>query len=224
MNERLAAALRGMGPLGAAVFLAILAFSIFAPPADLHTILGVGLILLWAKVSRTPLRDIGLVRPPSWRDLGIGVLLGLLDKLLMKSVVLPLMGAPAVNARFQHVVWDVKRIVVVLVLAIVSAGICEEIVYRGYLFDRLGKWFGDSSAARAAIVVLAAILFGVIHSFQGVFGAVNAGLGGLIAGVIYYANGKRLPMIMAMHATFDVAGFLLIVFGLEERAAHLFFR
>ena len=224
MNENRAAALRGMGPVGAAVFLAILGISIFAPPADLHTMLGAGLILLWARLSRTPFREIGLVRPVWARDLGIGIALGLLEKLVMKSVVLPLLGAPAVNPRFQHVVWDAKRLVVVLFLVIVSAGICEEIVYRGYLFERLGRWLGDSSAGRAAIVVLSAALFGAIHSFQGAFGVVNAGLGGLIAGAIYFADGKRLPMVMAMHATFDVAGFLLIVFHLEERAAHLFFR
>src|SRR5947207_10378570 len=65
-DDRLAAKLRGFGPLGIIAILAII-FSgnlflgrMFALP------IGAILMLIWVRLSRTPWRDIGYVRPKSW--------------------------------------------------------------------------------------------------------------------------------------------------------------
>ena len=57
-------------------------------------VIGAILVLIWAGVTRTPLREIGLVRPRSWaRAVVVGCLFGVAFKVVMKAFVMPLFGA-----------------------------------------------------------------------------------------------------------------------------------
>src|SRR5215831_729704 len=91
LPERLARGLRGFGPLWN------LSFLIIALGSAIFTGLGALLVLLWAYLSNTPLRELGFVRPRNWgRTVLAGLALGVVSKLAMKSVVMPLLGAPPV--------------------------------------------------------------------------------------------------------------------------------
>jgi len=58
---------------------------------------------------------------------------------------------------------------------IAGAGFGEEIFFRGYAFERLGKLFGESIVAKISIVLLTSIWFGLAHySVQGVAGTEQA--------------------------------------------------
>jgi hypothetical protein len=59
-EDRIAAGLRGFGPLGIVAILVILAGNGLVAP------LSAVLVLVWAWRSRTPWRQIGYVRPKSW--------------------------------------------------------------------------------------------------------------------------------------------------------------
>ena len=59
-DDAVAARLRGFGPLGVASILGIMAGNLLVVP------LSAILVLLWARRSRTPWREIGYVRPVSW--------------------------------------------------------------------------------------------------------------------------------------------------------------
>jgi len=107
---------------------------------------------------------------------------------------------------------------------VVAAGFGEEAVFRGYAFERLGKLFGYGRAARIAIVLFTAALFGSIHyADQGLAGAEQATIVGLIFGAIF-ANTGRLWMLMCAHAAFDLTAIAIIYCNLETAAAHLVFR
>src|SRR5256885_95071 len=74
-DNRLAARLRGFGPLG---ILAI--FIILAGNAIVISLSGI-LVLVWARLSHTPWREIGYVRPKSWLgSLAIGLVFGIAFK------------------------------------------------------------------------------------------------------------------------------------------------
>src|SRR6059058_3190287 len=83
-EDRWAKRLKGFGPLGILVMLVV-------PFAGIPLI-GALLVLVWARLSKTPWREIGYVRPRSWtRDLGLGIVFGAAFKLLMKTIVMPLL-------------------------------------------------------------------------------------------------------------------------------------
>jgi uncharacterized protein len=218
-DERLAAKLRGFGFLGILAILVILAGNLILPP------LSAVLVLLWAYFSRTPWREIGYVRPKSWLTTAVvGIIFGASFKLLMKAIVMPLLGAPPVNQAFHYLAGNRAAIPAALWMMIVIAGFGEETLFRGYMFERLGKLFGKSVIAKAAIVVFTSVVFGLLHySFQGIPGAEQATIVGLIYGTIFAITG-RILILMFAHAAFDLTAYALIYWNLETSVAHWIFR
>jgi membrane protease YdiL (CAAX protease family) len=211
--------LRGFGPFGVVAFLIILAGAlVFMPIAAV-------LILLWAWLSKTPFAELGLVRPKSWiGGLVVGVVLGVALKFLLKAIVLPLLNAPPVNATFHDIAGDPQALAWFLAYVIVGAGFSEELVYRGYLFERLGKLIGKGASATAVTVLLTTALFAVSHWQQGLFGIVNAAITGLAVALVYLACRRRLFVPMVMHAAFDITAAVMIYLGLETQVSHLVFK
>jgi uncharacterized protein len=218
-DGRQSAALRGLGITGViATVLIGLAGPVLEP-------LGAVLTLGWARWSRTPLRDLGLVRP---RNIVVTVLTaaacGVLFKLAMKSVVMPLLGAPPVNPAYHWLQGDTRALPGMLFDVIVGAGFNEELVFRGFLFLQLGKALGTGRRARIVIVLLTSLWFGGLHAFgQGLAGAEQATITGLAFGTFYAATGRLWPIVIA-HAAFDVTAVGIIYAGLETTVAHGFFR
>ena len=107
---------------------------------------------------------------------------------------------------------------------IVGAGFGEETVFRGYLFERFGKLFGSSIGAKAAIVVITSLWFGMEHySVQGLPGTEQATIVGLVYGTIFAVTG-RIWMLMCAHAAFDLTAYAMIYWNLEVKVAHLVFK
>ena len=211
--------LRGFGPLGLFVVLAVvLADAVLKP-------LGAVLVLLWARRSGTPWRDLGFVRPKSWvATIAVGVVFGIAFKFFMKAVVMPLLGADPINPAYHFLAGNLAALPGMLYLVIVGAGFGEETVFRGFFFERLGRLLGRGAGAKAAIVVLTTILFALAHySGQGLPGVEQATITGLVFGSIFAVTG-RIWVPMVAHAAFDVAAVLMIYWDLESYVAHLVFR
>lgn len=216
-NDRFAAALRGFGPLGIVAALLI----IFSP----NGFIGGVLVLAWAQLSHTPWRNLGYVRPKSWLvTVAAGIALGVAFKFAMKVIVMPLLGADPINHVYHYVVGNPAALAGMVLVAIVSGGFGEETVYRGFLFERLGKLFGSGVIAKTVIVVLTATWFGLMHyADQGVPGVEQAVITGLVFGTIFAITG-RIWMLMIAHAAFDITALAIIYWNLESKVAHLIFR
>ncbi len=218
-SDRFTARLRGFGPLGILAILIILAGNFLIAP------LSAILVLIWAKISRTPWREVGYVRPRSWvSTIVVGIVLGVALKFMMKALVIPLFGAPPINQAYQFVTGNAAVIPLMLYTMIVTAGFGEETFYRGWMFERLGKLMGQSPAAKIAIVLMTAILFASVHyPEQGVPGVEQALVTGLVFGSIFAITGQ-LFMLMIAHAAFDLTALWMIYYGFETRIAHLIFQ
>lgn len=93
----------------------------------------------------------------------------------------------------------------------VTAGVCEELLFRGvlgwYFATWLGTWAGHG---------LALVLFAGCHIYQGPAGAVRAFIvGGVLTG-LYLWCGSLLPS-MLLHASLDIASGWLAYEVLRER-------
>lgn len=178
----------------------------------------------WAWRSRTPWRNIGFVRPANWLIvLAFGTLGGVAFKIAMKAVVMPLFGADPANHAYHYLEGNTAALPGAIYAMTVGAGFGEETIFRGYLFERLGRLWGDSSPARLATVLLTSAYFGAVHyAVQGMTGAGQAAIVGLVFGTIYARTGRLVPLMVA-HAAFDLTALALIFFGLESNVAHLIF-
>ena len=218
-ESRLAAALRGWGPAGAAATVLIA----FAGP--ILEPLGAILSWAWLRATRTPWRAVGLSRPGNWlATVTLGILGGGTLKLVMKSLVMPLLQAPPENPVYHYLVGNTAALPGMLFDVIVGAGFNEELVFRGFLFLRLGQLLGTGRAARIATVLLTSAWFGLVHyPGQGLPGAQQATIVGLLLGTVYAIRGNLWGLMVA-HAAFDIVAVALIYANLESRVAHLFFR
>lgn len=219
-NDPIAKALRGFGPLGVGAILVILLTGNYpVAPA------GAVLVLLWMHWTRTPWREIGYVRPQSWlATVAVGIVFGSAFKLLMKMIVMPLLGADPINHAFHYLAGNRAALPGVIYAMIVGAGFGEETVFRGFLFERLGKLLGSGLWARTSIVLLTASLFAAGHySLMGFAGVEQAIFTGLVFGTIYAVTG-RIWMVMVAHAAFDLTAVAIIYWDLESVVAHLVFK
>jgi membrane protease YdiL (CAAX protease family) len=79
----------------------------------------------------------------------------------------------------------------------VTAGTCEEVVYRGFLM----AYFGGLGPIPA--ILLSTLVFGLSHAYMGRAGAIRASLVGLIVAGLYWLTGS-LWAPMLLHATADL--------------------
>jgi membrane protease YdiL (CAAX protease family) len=217
-DDLFAADLRGFGPLGIVAILVIFASQFLAP-------LSAVLVLLWAWRSHTPWREIGYVRPKSWTGtLAVGIAFGVAFKFLMKAIVMPLLGADAINQAYHYLAGNRAALPAAIYTMIVVAGCGEETLFRGYMFERFGKLFGSGVWAKTLIVLLTSGLFGLAHyAVQGLTGVEQATIVGLVYGTIFAVTG-RIFVLMVAHAAFDLTAVAIIFWNLESNVAHLIFK
>ena len=132
-----------------------------------------------------------------------------------------LFGADPVNQAYHFLVGNQAAVPGILYTMIIGAGFGEETVFRGYMFERLGKLFSTSAGSRVFIVLLTATLFGLAHySTQGVTGAEQAVITGLVFGTIFAVT-RQLWMLMCAHAAYDLTAVAIIYWNVESKVAHL---
>lgn len=211
--------LRGFGLLGVLAIVVIFAGGVAG------TIGSAVLVLVWARLSHTPPRSLGFTSPRNWAvTLVGGAVFGIVFKLGMKAVAMPLLGAPAVNTSYSYLAGDASALPWIVAVVLISGGFGEEVFFRGYLFERLGKLLGTGKAALVATVLLTSGLFAIAHyPDQGLPGVEQAAVTGLVFGGIF-AWRKQIWIVMIAHAAFDLAAVALIYCNLEGAAAHVLFR
>ena len=91
-----------------------------------------------------------------------------------------------------------RRIFALLAL---TAGICEELLYRGFGLAAL-RWAAPG-IGNAALIVVTAAAFGLAHLYQGRMGVALTGLVGAYFAWIAISTGSLVP-VMVLHALLDL--------------------
>lgn len=81
-----------------------------------------------------------------------------------------------------------------------TAGVTEEFIFRGVLIYTLSLY---SDASPVTLAIVAGLLFGLAHAYQGLVGMVMTGIVGVGFGVLYVAMGVLWP-IMVLHVLLDL--------------------
>lgn len=87
-----------------------------------------------------------------------------------------------------------------------TAGICEEWLYRGFFLAVVAAVAGDLPSW--VLVVIAAVAFGLAHAYQGRAGVVLTGVLGGVMAALYVGTGSLLLPVL-LHAAIDLR-FLLV--------------
>jgi membrane protease YdiL (CAAX protease family) len=172
-------------------------------------ILTVALTGLWLATGRDS-RDLGLLPTATgWQWLAIGLGLALTSYMVLQ--MLYLLRHPDKLCRLKGKMGDVALLapqtdeeVRRYHVASVTAGVCEEILYRGILFAILAVALGDWAA-----VVLSSLIFGLGHAYQGVAGIGKTTLVGFVmASLLVFTGSLFVPILL--HTVIDLTSGRLI--------------
>lgn len=95
----------------------------------------------------------------------------------------------------------------------ITAGICEEILFRGWLY-----WWLSQYMPMWAALIVASVAFGAAHAYQGIGGVLKTGVAGLVFGGLYLLSGS-LWLSILLHAFVDVNGGQTAMAAREPRPA-----
>jgi uncharacterized protein len=101
-------------------------------------------------------------------------------------------------------------------LVCLTAGICEEVVYRGFLLNYLHTRPFHLTLTWALVV--ASVIFGIGHLYQGAAGSIAAGVLGFVLGIVFLWTGSLLIPIVA-HAIIDLRVLAMIPEGFDQAPA-----
>ncbi len=83
----------------------------------------------------------------------------------------------------------------------ITAGVCEEILFRGFLLAYVA-WLWPH-ATNTQLIVVTSVAFGVAHVYQGALGVVVTGVVGVLLASMVVDGGSLLPAIV-VHALIDL--------------------
>jgi membrane protease YdiL (CAAX protease family) len=160
---------------------------------------------LWIHASRD-WSEIGLAVPAGLRPWAALAVAGALGGLMLAQSA-AVEGRPETHGQVRAAVAPMAELLPAdrsdlhgFVALSITAGVCEEVLFRGllpwYLAQALGPWGGQALALAA---------FGAAHAYLGATAVVRAVLAGLVAAALYVWSGSLLPS-MLLHALVDVAG------------------
>ena len=98
-----------------------------------------------------------------------------------------------------------------------TAAFGEEMLFRGFFLDALKRLFGSSGPIGTTIAVITqAVIFGLLHLYQGPAGASVAGALGLALGFVWWFSGRNLWAGIVVHGiidSFSITGLYLGLIG-----------
>ncbi len=153
----------------------------------------------------------GPIRVLALAALGVGLLQ--LSGLFLGPFWEELFGAGRDLARFSDVSGSIPALVTTLALSWTFAAFGEELTFRILLMRGIAFALGDSRVAFALALLLQAMIFGLVHAYQGPAGIAGTMTSGLIFGALTLAaRGSIWPAALA-HGINNTIGLLQLYAG-----------
>jgi uncharacterized protein len=178
------------------------------------------LLLAWASIRIRGLRwrNVGLTRNRSWfltlaLGVGAGLLMEAFEIFASQPLLIRITGRQPDLSDFQALYGNLKWTLILLALTWPLAAFGEEMVWRGYLMNRVADLGKNTRLAWIVSLVAVNAAFGYAHSYQGITGIIDEGLMGVLLGLLYLGTGCNLSVPIIAHGVADTVDLLLIFFG-----------
>ena len=110
-------------------------------------------------------------------------------------------------AKLRHFFPSSPSEIVTFAAMAISAGICEELLYRGWLLHLIGASTGSVWLG----LLLSSVAFGLGHAYQGPQGILATGFVGLVLGLIFMWVGSLVP-VQILHAFINLSSGLMCAY------------
>lgn len=170
------------------------------------------------RLRRVQWKQIGFTRYRTWGTtlllgMAYGLGLELFDLFGKQPLLTHLLGKPPDLSGFPDVRGNLKYALLIVVVIWILAAFGEELVYRGYLMNRVADLGRGTRKAWIASLLLISALFGFSHYAQGLTGILEEASDGLILGLIYLVYRQNLAIPIVAHGVCDTIDIALLFLG-----------
>jgi len=176
-----------------------------------------GWISLWLR--KISWRDLGMCRPTSWlRTIGIAVTVGVAYTAIEIRLIEPLLHRLGVGSEdlsnFEGIRDNIPVLVIWIIIGWTIGAFSEEMVYRGYLLNRLADLIGPGRAGWALGLIGSSAFFAFGHAYLGIAGILLTFLEACVWAGLYLGGKRNLWLPIIGHGTTNTLAFILMYFGL----------
>ena len=187
-------------------------FALIATPINETIILGI--TLLFARYKGASLKELGL-KKASFKILAIVSVLAVFLFLLGLSISVGeenFFGPDPTGELVAELMMprDSFQLITLIVLSLVLVGPCEELAFRGFVQKGFENSFGKMKG-----LLIASVLFGLLHGLNTLYAIVPAFAAGLVLGYVWQKTGGNTTASALMHGinnsiSFAIAYFLTV--------------
>jgi membrane protease YdiL (CAAX protease family) len=206
-----------LGAVGNVVGLSTLAGGAIVNLGYVLMIIFGGLIL---KGQSSGWREIGLGRPASWLKtalFGVGSFVAaVVVFVVMQTIAIGFLTALGLapseidQSRFNQIEGNLPLFILMVILAWTTVAFGEELFYRAFLITRMIDF---TTIGKGLAILIAGIIFGVVHFAEGPVGILSNGAFGVLFGWIYVRSGRNLWITIIGHGLINTLRFTLLYVG-----------
>ena len=156
------------------------------------------------------LRDIGFKRPGRWWTVPLWAV-GILGAWVAMQALAPILVSRFVElpapdlSRHNPVAGNLRAALFMVLVLPFTASIPEEIIYRGFLMDRLTRIFGSGVGGAVMTVLVQSVFFGSVHFGWGLGGMIVTTMMGAVWGTAFLLCGRNLWIVIIAHTVGHIA-------------------
>lgn len=98
---------------------------------------------------------------------------------------------------------NLGMLILTLIGTYIVASFGEEVIYRGFIINRLIELGLDSKIGKVIVIFISAMIFGLVHYQWGPMGIVQTGFMGAVLGFFYLKLKKRIWILVLAHGYMD---------------------
>ena len=187
---------------------------------NLAYVLSLGIATLVLKPWGWNWRGLGLARPASWRSTAFraigATLVTLIILIALQMIVFRVVGPAGPTSdqsEYNPISGNLPMLIGMLTVVWTTVAFGEEMLFRAFLINALGRPFQQTRVTVALVVVGSSVLFGLAHFAWGWMGVLETTLFGLVLGTAYIRSGRNLWVTIIAHGLANTMKFLLLYSG-----------
>lgn len=184
-------------------------------PGPVALIASTLLITFFLRLRGTGWSSLGLRGPKNARDVlrGAGmVVLVFLGVALTNALAMVVLGS-LLGSDAEREFMDVStfpKYLIMMAIVWTTASFCEEMVFRGFLINRVEEVLGSRRFGWIVAAMFQAALFGLVHAYQGIGGILTTGLIGFTFGLLYLVAKRNLWPTIIGHGLVNTFGITVL--------------
>jgi uncharacterized protein len=178
------------------------------------------LVLGWIslRLRNMSWRQVGMAAPANWpRSLFIALIAGcameVLELFVTQPILVHLFHQPPDLSALDELYHHPGALAFALALTWSLAAFGEELVWRGYVLNRIADVLGSTKGRFTIALFVSSAVFGLAHYDQGITGVTENIIDGALLASLYLASGRNLWVPILAHGITDTVDCILLYSG-----------